>query len=129
MPAQSCPCQSGKTFAHCCSPYLSGRENPRTVKQLMRSRYSAFALGSYGQYLYDTWHPDYRGALQPEDLDARELNWLHLDVIDAQQKGDRGSVEFIARFSEADGTQGEHHERSRFLREQGRWRYLDGEIF
>lgn len=128
MTPHDCPCHSGKTFTRCCGPFLSGKDNPRTVTQLMRSRYCAFALGGCGQYLFDTWHPAHRGALQPEDLDARELEWLHLSVVDAQQTGDRGTVEFIARFRDSEGKEGEHHELSRFLREQGRWRYLDGDV-
>lgn len=128
MTIRDCPCHSGKPFQRCCGPFLSGKDKARTVTQLMRSRYSAFALGGCGQYLYDTWHPDYRGALRPEDLNVRELDWLNLNVIDAQQRGDHGMVEFLASFREADGTEGSHHERSRFLREKGRWRYLEGEI-
>ena len=46
-----CACGSGKLFSNCCSPFLSGKALPKTVKQLMRSRYAAFALSGYGQYL------------------------------------------------------------------------------
>lgn len=92
----------------------------------MRSRYSAYALGGFGDYLYRTWHPHSRGALQAEDLDADTLEWTGLQIVASQQHGDEGWVEFIAHFRQEDGSQSIHHEHSRFLREKGQWRYYEG---
>ena len=90
----------------------------------MRSRYSAFALGDPG-YLLATWHPHTR----PRALDLdRDVRWTGLDVL-ATTGGsllDRdGTVEFRAHHVVA-GRVGAQHENSRFLRDGGRWRYLDG---
>ncbi|HSG62441.1 MAG TPA: SEC-C metal-binding domain-containing protein, partial [Pseudomonadales bacterium] len=46
-----CPCGSNKPFAKCCDRFLSGAQHAKTPEQLMRSRFSAFFLGGYGQYL------------------------------------------------------------------------------
>lgn len=93
----------------------------------MRSRYSAFALGLDG-YLLASWHPLTRPASL--ELDA-DLTWRRLQIVDTVAGGvddDTGIVEFRAAFRGPDGA-GMLHERSRFARDGGQWRYLDGEIF
>lgn len=90
----------------------------------MRSRYSAFVLGDPA-YLLATWHPRTR----PADLDLDpDVRWTGLDVL-ATAAGSpfeaEGTVTFRAHHVVA-GRAGAQHERSRFLREQGRWFYLDG---
>jgi SEC-C motif domain protein len=120
-----CACCSGKLFSNCCSPFLSGKALPKTVKQLMRSRYAAFALGGYGQYLLDTWHPDSRPVVTADDLGSVDSNWLGLDIMDATQQGDSGTVEFCARFLDEQGRPQNHRENSRFVRIKGRWYYLN----
>ena len=90
----------------------------------MRSRYSAFALGDAG-YLLATWHPTSRPAAL--ELDGR-VRWTGLDVL-ATSGGSllaaEGTVEFRASYV-ADGRSDAQHEISRFVREDGRWYYLDG---
>jgi len=96
----------------------------------MRSRYSAFVLRDEA-YLIDTWHP----GTVPDDFDLRErITWTGLDIIDAPTVDETartglvfGVVEFIARYRDADGD-GQQHERSRFVRQSGRWWYLDGAV-
>jgi SEC-C motif-containing protein len=90
----------------------------------MRSRYSAFAVGDAG-YLLATWHPATRpGALQLDD----DVRWTGLDVL-ATTGGSLlaadGTVEFRASYVR-DGRPGAQHENSRFVRDGGQWRYLDG---
>jgi SEC-C motif-containing protein len=90
----------------------------------MRSRYSAFAVGDAG-YLLDTWHPSTR----PRSLDLDPgVRWTGLEVV-ASSGGSmleaEGTMEFVARYV-VDRTPGAQHERSRFLRVDGRWHYLDG---
>ena len=90
----------------------------------MRSRYSAFTLGD-AAYLLDTWHPTTR----PRTLDLDPgVRWTGLDVL-ATSGGSlfeaAGTVEFRAHY-EADGRNATQHEESRFVRDDGQWRYLDG---
>jgi SEC-C motif-containing protein len=91
----------------------------------MRSRYSAFVLDQL-DYLLATWHPTTRPAsLEPNESGLR---WLGLDVKrHAQQDADHATVEFVAR-SKLGGRAHRLHEVSRFVREDGRWFYLDGEV-
>jgi SEC-C motif-containing protein len=87
----------------------------------MRARYSAYALGLL-DYLLATWHP----STAPGDLELPPLKWLGLAVRQAQSTGDAGVVEFVARCRDA-GRGVRLHEISRFVREDGRWLYIDGE--
>ena len=128
MSLHRCPCLSGKPFNKCCQIYLLKKKKPATVSKLMRSRYCAFAIGGFGEYLLSTWHPDYREQLTAEQLSIRSTDWIDLQIIDSYQQGDEGAVEFIAQYKEADGSYGEHHERSRFVRHKGQWLYCDGTL-
>ncbi len=90
----------------------------------MRSRYTAFVRGD-AAYLVRSWHswtcPD------PLELDeSRVWRGLHvIDVVRGALLDADGEVEFVARWQDADGSRSRHHERSRFIREDGRWVYLD----
>jgi len=118
-----CPCQSGLPYAECCEPLHRGTASAPTAEQLMRSRFSAFAVGD-APYLLATWHP--RTRPRSLELDP-EVRWYRLDILDRAAGGpldSRGEVEFEAYWrSPAD--RGSQHERSRFLRENGSWYYLD----
>lgn len=92
----------------------------------MRSRYTANVLGSAG-YLLASWHPSTRPARI--DLDEN-VRWRRLQIVDTVRGGegdDEGLVEFRASYRSPAGL-GLVHERSRFVREDGQWLYLDGEI-
>lgn len=91
----------------------------------MRSRYAAFERRD-AAWLLGTWHPSTRPA-------ALELSpatvWRGLQIVDTVDGGpddDSGVVEFRAAYID-DGRYGMLHERSRFVREGGRWYYLDGD--
>jgi SEC-C motif-containing protein len=95
----------------------------------MRSRYSAYALAqgrgrvspAILEYLMQTWHP----STAPGDLELGPLNWTGLDVLDEEMRGDAGVVEFVAHHK-VNGRTAKLHEVSRFVREAGAWRYVDG---
>ena len=91
----------------------------------MRSRYSAFVL-EQADYLLATWH----AATRPAALDfVPGVKWLGLEVRSYQVlDADHAEVEFVARLREA-GRTTRLHERSRFVRESGRWFYVDGDQF
>ena len=106
-----CPCGSGLAYAACCGQLHLGAAAP-TPEALMRSRYSAFALG-LADYLLSTWHPSTR----PASLELDDTEWRRLQVVEVS--GD--VVEFRASYRG-----GLLHERSRFAQEGGRWLYVDG---
>ena len=89
----------------------------------MRSRYSAYALG-LADYLLATWHP----ATAPGELELSPVKWLGLKVHHAEATGDAGVVEFVARCRSLGGKAQRLHEISRFVREGGRWFYIDGQM-
>ncbi len=68
-----CICGSGKLFEKCYSPLLNGTRRAKTPEQLMRSRYSAYALGNYGDYLLETWFPATAKGLTAKDAFAAHL--------------------------------------------------------
>ena len=119
-----CPCgaDSTRTYATCCGPLHLGERRAETAEELMRSRYSAFALG-LEDYLVTTWHPRTR----PQELELPDREWLGLTVLDTVDGGpqdEEGIVEFEARY--ADGSRsGVQRERSTFARRAGRWLYVD----
>ena len=91
----------------------------------MRSRYSAYVL-RLADYLLATWHPDTRPS--ELDLSADDTKWLGLEVKRrAQQDDSHATVEFVARYRIA-GKGHRLHELSRFVREDGRWYYVTGEL-
>ena len=119
-----CVCGSGRAAADCCSR-LHGGEAASTPEALMRSRYSAYVL-RLTDYLLATWHPSTRPAGLPPD--EAGLKWLGLEVRRCiLQDADHGTVEFVAR-SKLGGRAHRLHETSRFVREDGRWFYLDGDF-
>ena len=91
----------------------------------MRSRYSAYVL-KLADYLLATWHPATRPSAL--DLTADTTKWLGLNVKShALQDETYATVEFVARYRVA-GKGHRLHERSRFVREDGRWYYVDGDL-
>lgn len=92
----------------------------------MRSRYTAFAIRA-AEYVLKTWHPSTR----PGSLDLDDgLEWIGLTVLAHTRGGPfegDGTVEFVARFRDR-GERGRLHEVSRFVREDGRWYYVDGVV-
>jgi SEC-C motif domain protein len=119
-----CPCGTGLPLAGCCGRLHDGTAPAATAEQLMRSRYSAFVLGDAG-YLLTTWHPTTR----PRSLDLDpDVRWAGLEILrttGGSMLAAEGTVEFRARYVRA-GRAGAQHENSRFVREDGRWYYLDG---
>lgn len=121
----ACPCGSGNNYAECCGRYHAGAAAP-SAEALMRSRYSAYVLIKE-PYLLDTWH----GSTRPPVLDLAAdsaARWLGLQIKRHEQTGpDSAVVEFVARYKVA-GRAHRLHETSRFVRENGRWYYVDGEF-
>jgi SEC-C motif domain protein len=121
---RACPCGTRVPLAECCGRLHDGVASAATAEQLMRSRYSAFAVGDDG-YLLATWHPSTRPRTLELDPAVR---WTGLEVLattGGTMLAAEGTVEFRASYVAA-GRAGGQHENSRFVREHGRWFYLDG---
>lgn len=122
-----CPCGRAAAYADCCGRYHAGPLHLQApdAESLMRSRYSAFVLGER-DYLLATWHTSTRpAALEPN---PPGLKWLGLEVRrTARIDDEHASVEFVAR-SKLAGRAQRLHETSRFVREGGRWFYVEGDL-
>jgi SEC-C motif-containing protein len=125
-----CPCSSAKPFADCCEPYLLLKQKPKSPRALVRARYSAYALGAgtYREFLMRTWHPATANKVNPTDLTNDNLTWTGLEILFADQKADKGRVEFKASYIDNKGQPHIHHERALFHRIQSTWLYLDGQV-
>jgi len=126
--SNNCPCGSGRPLSECCEPLIDHHAEAESAEALMRSRYTAYTLGR-SDYLLESWHP----ATRPTQLDldyATPPEWLGLTILHTDKGGvdnDGGVVEFTARLK-IDGQLETMHEVSRFIRHQGRWHYLDGDV-
>jgi SEC-C motif domain protein len=142
-----CPCHSGATYTQCCKPLHAGDATAETPTALMRSRYSAYALG-LGRYLWETLarsHPErsetYEAFEHRRSQDAALGNqgpkFLGLTIVHAATEPalaannpgtqTRGTVVFFARIFQG-GQERSFAERSTFVCEERAWRYLDGHM-
>lgn len=124
MSVTRCPCGLGDSYETCCGP-VHGGAKASTAAQVMRARYSAFAVGRE-DYLLASWHPDTR----PADLELEPtMRWVGLEMIGTSGGGllDRtATVEFTARYREG-MRDGELHEVSRFDKVDGVWLYVEAD--
>lgn len=128
---RKCPCGSEKPFSYCCEPAVEGYKPAATAEALMRSRYTAFALGQV-DYLINTTAACHRNPADAEVIEEqiKATTWTGLQIV-STEKGTaddaEGIVEFIAAFEAGDDAC-ELHEKSNFRRENGAWVYLDGDV-
>ena len=127
-----CPCgrlagsQKPLAFEQCCGRFINDfAETPAPdAESLMRSRYSAFVL-QRADYLLATWHTSRRPSGISFDPGVK---WLGLEVRQHRPLDDtHAEVEFVARQKSPGNPALRLHERSRFLREDRRWYYVDGD--
>lgn len=131
LPTIVCPCGrlneplKQLLYRHCCGQWLESDAPAPDAEALMRSRYCAFVL-ERREYLLQTWHASRR----PESLEfGLGVKWLGLEVRRHHVVNTtHAEVEFVARQKPAGAPAMRMHERSRFVRELGRWYYVDGEM-
>ena len=121
-----CPCLSGQLYRECCALYHQGAI-PVTAEALMRSRFTAFTY-QLEDYLATSWHSSTRPSpvLMP---DSDMLQWFFLKIIKTEPENSVGEhfVTFEARYRE-NGKAQKFIERSRFIMEEGKLCYIDGEF-
>lgn len=120
-----CLCGDPRGYDHCCGPIHTDISSANTAESLMRARYSAYSLDNL-DFIRQSWHH----STFLDDVKPNETGfiWTALDIIDTEKgtpDDSEGIIEFIAHYS-INGQPGQLRERSRFLREAGQWRYLDG---
>lgn len=125
---RKCPCGNKKSYSDCCKRFHKGGL-PNTALELMRSRYSAYALG-LGRYIIETSHP------QNPEYSKNTANWLKeietfsqetqfnkLEILDFQESENEATVTFIAHLSQ-NKKEVSFKEKSLFKKEKGRWLYV-----
>lgn len=124
--SKSCPCHSGKLYADCCQPFHQG-EKQITALQLMRSRYSAYAL-KLADYIMETTHPSNPGFMTDRKEWAKQIRQFGentqfegLQILHVEEGSEVSFVTFKALLKDASFT-----EKSRFEKIDGRWLYHTG---
>ena len=125
-----CPCGTELAYDKCCAPIIKGERDAETAEQLMRSRYSAYALKEIG-YLYTSLHPDARKDYDEKSTRkwAESSQWHGLEIIGTSKGGPddtEGQVEFMAVFTEG-GAKREHRELATFAKQSDIWYFVSGE--
>ncbi|OOF57449.1 YchJ family protein [Rodentibacter myodis] len=121
-----CPCQSAKNYEDCCGVFHLHQALPDTAEQLMRSRYSAYALKKM-PYIVETTVPNQQALLDVPLLQewAETTHWLGLQILNTETLSKtQSAVEFNALFQGEEGVQS-HQERSIFVKINGRWYFID----
>ena len=122
-----CPCRSGRTFEDCCGPIIAKEFPAPSPEALMRSRYTAFCRDEM-DYLQNSLVEEHRAEFKAEDVRRwnKDTDWLNLEILETATNKDEGMVLFRVSFRHKGGTQS-LTERSRFVRRDGLWYYLEGE--
>ncbi|MFO0554922.1 MAG: YchJ family metal-binding protein [Polyangiaceae bacterium] len=128
-----CPCQSSRPYGECCKPYHDGAEPP-DAERLMRSRFTAFAIGDVA-YLARTLDPEHADRAVGDDalLEAlrrscRENRYMGLTICEVEELDpELAAVRFVARVFRK-GRDVSFEERSLFRRTESGWRYWRGEL-
>jgi SEC-C motif-containing protein len=123
-----CPCCSEKSYEECCQPFHDGTAKPESPEALMRSRYSAFVKNEY-DYLEETVDP--QTMMDFDHVGNRawgeSVELYKLEIVRAEQTGNKGLVEFKASFKK-NGTDHVHHEISKFRKQAGTWYFREGKV-
>ncbi len=130
--SELCPCGSGsqQVLSDCCGRLHGGKQLPVSAEQLMRSRYSAFAL-NLTDYIVHTTVPAQQTVLDVPAIDAwsKQNDWLGLTIHSAKNIANKhAQVEFSAFFkpkSQPGAAKQEHRELSGFVLIDRRWYFLD----
>ena len=124
-----CPCTSGREFAECCEPIIQQRQKATTAEQLMRSRYSAYALG-HTDWIIESQSPDGRQFVDRRATEewSKRATWHRMEILEVKDGGPEdaeGFVDFKAHYTIA-GEDIVHHEVASFRRVDDTWYFVDG---
>lgn len=127
-----CPCHSGLPYEECCKKFHQGMP-AETAVQLMRSRYSAYALNK-PDYIIQTTHPknphyssNYNDWKQEIQNFSKTFSFDNLIIIHSSNEGSTATVTFTASLSHK-GRDASFTERSSFIKEKNCWLYVSGEV-
>ena len=120
-----CLCGNKIEFSKCCEPIITKIQKAKTAEELMRSRYSAYLLANGPYLVYSAAKANrYADDIALIEEFSNSVEWLKLDVLEVV----KNQVEFKAYYRDSEGIK-VLHEKSRFIQEDGEWKYSDGELF
>jgi SEC-C motif-containing protein len=128
MKSPNCPCGNDLPYSDCCAKAHENHRSVKTAEALMRSRYSAFALGN-GNYLQQSHAISTRPSIaEGNEIEswAKSVSWVKLEVLNTAMGTHsdlEGTVEFVAYFLES-GTMNTIKENSYFEKKNGAWYYV-----
>ncbi|GHV88834.1 UPF0225 protein [Spirochaetia bacterium] len=129
---KTCPCGSGRPYAECCEPYITGAQQPPTAEALMRARYSAYAEHAVDYIINTCIKGEGKQEIDRKSTQdwSEKSEWLGLKILSVTKGAaddTEGTVEFEAAYTR-NGLKDTHHETARFKKVDGQWFYDDGEI-
>lgn len=129
----NCPCGSLIKYKKCCKSFHENIKTPINALELMKSRYCAYAIEK-SEYIILTTHQNNRDfntdtkVWNNDILDfSRNTKFEKLEILEFID----GQTESFVTFK-ANITQNKQDvsfiEKSRFVKENGKWQYIDGEF-
>ncbi len=131
MDMSDCPCCSGVLYKDCCEPFIERIAKPVAAADVMRARYTAYATGNVDYIKYSA-SPEIQKEFDEESTRkwSKEAVWNDFEII-STEGGDadsiRGKVEFLAHYTIKDKLC-KHHEVAEFIKIDGEWKFLDGDV-
>ena len=119
-----CPCGSGLKYKKCCKTYHDGRA-AKTALVLMKSRYSAYALNQ-AKYILKTNCTD-EDSLESIQEFSKNRIFQNLEILEFIDGEKEAFVTFRVKLL-TNGKNNSFTEKSRFIKENDIWFYVDGEV-
>ncbi len=127
-----CPCGSNKKYKKCCKLSHNGTL-PKTALTLMKSRYSAYAIGN-SKYIMDTTHmlnteysEDKKTWEENIQNFIKDSNFKALEILEFEDSTPESYVTFKA-YIDINGVDSTFTEKSKFIKENGKWFYVSGDF-
>ncbi len=131
-PNSPCPCGSNKKFKKCCKVFHDG-QFPKNALELMKSRYSAYVVGN-SEYIIKTTHKsnnDFTNDTKTWKNSIEDFSYYSefksLEILDFIDGESEAFVTFKANIFQ-DNNDVSFTEKSRFLKENDFWLYVNAEF-
>lgn len=129
----TCPCGSQKKYKKCCKPFHDNITLPKTALELMKSRYCAYALEK-SEYIILTTHKDnvdFQSDIKSWNNDildfCKNTKFEKLEILEFIDSIEESFVTFKATLLQHN-KDASFCEKSRFLKIDGKWLYVDGKF-
>ena len=129
-PNDPCMCHSGRKYKKCCRPFHDSKRYPSTPLELVRARFSAYALANI-DFIMETTHPDGDSFNPKPDRWRAELEaycfrtfFAELEILSTEEN----KVSYRAKILHFGMEEQQYIEHATFEQVNGRWLYVGGEM-